>query len=72
MSDKNSEQRQGRVISLVIAGVALFWIGATALGSQLGLPQRTRALFDLVALAGFIWAIWMIYGLWRNRQEHKD
>ena len=64
--------RQGRMIALVIAAVALFWMGAIALGSALDWSQRTRALFDLIALAGFIWAIWMIYGYWRARQTMKD
>lgn len=64
--------RQGRITALVIAGVGLFWIGATALGSALDWSQRTRALFDLAALAGFGLAIWMIYQLWRARQIHKD
>ena len=41
------------------------------LGEHLGLTQRTRALFDLMALAGFVWAIWMIYQIWRLRQSDK-
>ena len=60
--------RQGRRIALIIAGVGLFWILVTAIGVEYGWSQRTRALFDLLALAGFGLAIWMIYGLWRNRQ----
>lgn len=72
MSDRQMDTRRGRMISLVIAGVALAWIGATALGAQLGWSQRTRALFDLVAVAGFLWSLWLIYGLWRDRQHNKD
>lgn len=62
------QSRQGRVIALVIAGVGVFWILVTMIGAEYGWSQRTRALFDLLALAGFGVAIWMIYGLWRNRQ----
>ncbi len=72
MSDKINQARQGRVISLVIAGVAIGWIVMTALGQALDWTQRTRVLFDLLALAGFAMAIWMIYGLWRDRQKDKD
>lgn len=64
--------RQGRIIALVIAGTGLAWMGASALGMALDWSQRTRAFFDLAALAGFGTAIWMIYGLWRARQKDKD
>lgn len=68
MSRDTKQARQGRIIALVIAGVGVFWILATMIGAEYGWSQRTRALFDLLALAGFGVAIWMIYGLWRNRQ----
>ncbi|HBT01726.1 DUF5337 domain-containing protein [Salipiger marinus] len=72
MNGQDKHNRQGRVIALVIAGTGLAWIAATAAGELLGWPQRTRAFFDLAALAGFGTAIWMIYGLWRARQKDKD
>ncbi|APZ54898.1 DUF5337 domain-containing protein [Salipiger abyssi] len=72
MTDQDSHTRQGRIIALVIAGTGLAWIAATAAGEWLGWSHRTRAFFDLAALAGFGTAIWMIYGLWRARQKDKD
>lgn len=63
--------RKGRITSLVIAGTAVFWIVASFVGGQLGLPNRTRALFDLIALAGFVYAIVMIFQIWRARQNSK-
>lgn len=76
MGKAADQARQGRVISLVIAGVAIGWIAMTALGQALEWTQRTRVLFDLLALAGFTMAVWMIYGLWRDRrtagQKDKD
>ncbi|MBP0481950.1 DUF5337 domain-containing protein [Sagittula salina] len=71
MANKNDLNRHGRKIALMIAGVGLYWITITALGQALDWSQRLRALFDLVALAGFIWAVWMIYGLWRARQDDE-
>ena len=72
-NDRQSRQaRDGRRIALVIAGVGLFWIAITAVGGALDWSQRTRALFDLAALAGFGLALWMIIGLWRDRQKNKD
>ncbi|MBR9651268.1 DUF5337 domain-containing protein [Thalassovita aquimarina] len=63
--------RKGRITALVIAGTAVFWIVATFAGAQLELSQRTRALFDLIALAGFVLALVMIFQIWRARQNSK-
>jgi threonine/homoserine/homoserine lactone efflux protein len=63
--------RRGRMAAMVIAGTGVFWILATIIGGQLGLTQRIRALFDLMALAGFAWAVWMIYQVWQLRQSDK-
>ncbi|EIE51899.1 hypothetical protein AL036_07640 [Salipiger aestuarii] len=71
MTGKNRQDRQRRVIALVIAGTGLGWIAAIMVGELLGWTQRTRAFFDLAAIAGFGTAIWMIYGLWRARQKDR-
>ena len=63
--------RKGRRIALFLAGVAVFWIVLTELGRANGWSLRTRALFDLIALAGFGFSIWMTYGLWRDRRNDK-
>lgn len=63
--------RKGRMAAMIIAGTAVFWVLAILLGGQLGLTQRTRALFDLMALAGFVWAIVIIFQIWRLRQSDK-
>ncbi len=60
------------MIALVIAGTGLGWIVANAIGAALGWTSRIQALFDLAALGGFVWAMWLIYGLWRDRREHGD
>lgn len=67
-SRDTSDAKAGQRVALFLAGVGLFWIIATFAGSQLGLTPRLRVLFDLFALAGFGWALWMTIGLWRNRQ----
>ncbi|ASP21735.1 hypothetical protein ANTHELSMS3_03083 [Antarctobacter heliothermus] len=72
MADKQDLNRRGRVIALVIAGTGVGWIAAIAIGAALDLSQRLRALLDLAALGGFFWALWMLYGLWRDRQKDKD
>ena len=71
MEHNPDQTRQGRLIALVIVITALVWVGALALGDQLGWTQRTLAFFDLAALAGFTMALWLLYGLWRSRRTNK-
>ncbi len=61
--------RQGRTIALVIAGTGLFYVLAQWGGRALGADQRTLALFDLIALGGFLWCIIMTWQMWRNRRD---
>ncbi|WP_371223561.1 DUF5337 domain-containing protein [Roseovarius sp. 2305UL8-3] len=63
--------RKGRITALVIAGTAVFWVLASFVGAQMGWNNRTRALFDLLALAGFVWAFVLIYQIWRARQNNQ-
>ncbi len=63
--------RKGRITALVIAGSAVFWVVTSFIGAQMGWDNRTRALFDLLALAGFIWAFVLIYQIWRARQNNQ-
>lgn len=72
MADLDQElARKGRKTALVIAGTAVFWILANLIGEHMGWSLRLRALFDLVALAGFIFAFAMIYQIWRLRQKNQ-
>ncbi|MDZ7709358.1 MAG: DUF5337 domain-containing protein [Roseovarius sp.] len=72
MPDQDAEiARKGRLAALVIAGTGLFWILATLLGGYMALDQRVRALFDLMALGGFVFALLLIYQLWRARQGNR-
>ena len=61
--------RQGRLIALVIAGTALVYMAAQWIGRELGLDQRTLALFDLIALGGFLWCIIVTWQMWRNQRD---
>lgn len=71
MSDRDQQiARKGRVTAMVIAGTGVFWILATLIGGHLELTNRTRALFDMLALAGFIWAFVLIFQIWRLRQDN--
>ena len=71
MGTQDDESKMGRKASLVIAGTAVFWVVASFVGGQMGLDNRTRAFFDLIALAGFIWGLWMVFQIWRARQDNQ-
>lgn len=62
---------QGRFAALVIALTGLFWVGATWAGSHWDWPNRTRALLDLLALAGFAFALIVTFRIWRMRQKDE-
>lgn len=64
-------ERKGRFTAMVIAGTGVFWILATLIGGELELSNRIRALFDMLALAGFIWALVLTYQIWRARRDNQ-
>ena len=68
--DREAQQRKsGQRLAIVIAGTGLAWVLANLLGAHYGWSNRTRALLDLIALAGFAWAVIVSIGIWRARQD---
>ncbi len=61
--------RQSRLASLVIAGAMVLWLGGQAAGGYFGWEARFAFLFDLAALAAFIFALVLTYRVWRARRE---
>jgi hypothetical protein len=47
----------------------VLWIGAQWIGSKLGMTPRFALLLDLFALAAFVWALVVVYQIWRSRQQ---
>lgn len=62
--------RTGRMVSLVIAGTMILWMAAQWIGREVGLPDHYVFLFDLFALAGFLWALIVTWQIWRKRREN--
>ena len=60
--------RQARVVSIVIAATMILWMAAQWIGGELGLPDRYVFLFDLFALAGFLWALIVTWQIWKKRR----
>lgn len=60
--------RQVRLVAIVLVGTMVLWMGAQFLGGKLGLEARFVFLFDLLAIAGFVWALVVTYQIWRGRR----
>lgn len=60
--------RQARLVSIVIAATMILWMVAQWAGGKLGLPEHYVFLFDLFALAGFLWALIVTWQIWKKRR----
>lgn len=60
--------RQARLVGIVLAATIILWMGAQFLGGQLGLETRFVFLFDLAAIAAFVWSLVVTYQIWRGRR----
>ena len=60
--------RQAKLVSIVIAATMILWMLAQVIGRELGFGVRYIFLFDLFALAGFIWALVVTWQIWRKRR----
>jgi Family of unknown function (DUF5337) len=60
--------RKARTVGIVLAGAMLLWLGAQWLGGKMGWEARYVFLFDLAAIAAFLWALVVTYQIWRGRQ----
>lgn len=58
--------RDARLVATVIAATAILWLGAQWLGGQAGWDTRFVFLFDLAALAAFVWALVATGRIWRR------
>lgn len=58
---------QGRLVAGVIAAAAILWIAGTWLVKQQGWDPSYLLLLDLAAIAAFVWALIVTWGLWRQR-----
>lgn len=63
--------RKSRTAALGIAGTMVVWLLLQLIGAQYNWPPKYALLVDLFALAGFIWALAVVFQIWRARQN-KD
>ncbi len=60
--------QQARLVAIVLAATILLCVGAQWLGGKLGLEPRFVFLFELAAIAAFVWAMLVTYQIWRGRR----
>jgi hypothetical protein len=60
--------RQARLVGIVLVAAMMLWLGAQWLGGKMGWEARYVFLFDLAAIAAFVWALVVTYQIWRGRQ----
>jgi len=66
--EDRSRAGQARLAAVVLAGTMVAWMGAQWLGGKLGWQTRYVFLFDMMAMAAFVWTMVVTWRLWRKRQ----
>jgi hypothetical protein len=63
------KRKKARVASIVILVTMLGWMGASWIGGKIGLPIRYAFLFDFAAMAALLWALVVLFQVWKSGQE---
>lgn len=66
--DSHATARKAQKLGIVLVVTMGLWLGVQNLGGRFGWDYRLALVFDLVALAAFIWALVGTYRIWRQRQ----
>lgn len=61
--------RQARTVAVVLSVTIVAWVAAQWIGGRLGWPVRFAFLLDFAALAAFVWALIVSYGVWRETRK---
>ncbi len=62
---------QGRLVAMVIAAAAVLWMAGTWLVEQQGWDPSYLLLLDLAAIAAFVWALIVTWGIWRRQNARS-
>ena len=63
---------RARLVAVVMVATVIIWLGLQWVFSRDGVSTRVAILFDLLALAAFVWSMVNIYWIWRARQAEKE
>jgi len=68
---RDNAKRQVRIASIVILVTFPLWMAVSLLGGKMGLESRYAILADLAAMAAFLWALVVLFQVWRKRQRDE-
>ena len=63
---------RARLVAVVMVATVIIWLGLQWVFARDGVSTRVAILFDLLALAAFVWSMVNIYWIWRARQAEKE
>lgn len=66
-AQNQSQAAPSRRIAIVMVATVLLWMGAQFLGGWLGWDPRFVFLFDLAAIAAFLWVLVGTWQIWRRQ-----
>lgn len=74
MQEKRAEnqRKQAKLASFVMLASVAVLMGGSWIGGKLGLPVRYAFLLDFIALAGFAFAMIVLFRVWRDRQKDGE
>lgn len=64
-----NDAAQMRLAGAVIAIAMLAWLVANVAGRHYGWDAKWAFLFDLAAMAAFIWSLAVTWRIWRRRND---
>ncbi|MEM9754690.1 MAG: DUF5337 domain-containing protein [Pseudomonadota bacterium] len=67
--DERKLARRTRHAALIIALSMGYWIAAQMLGARLGWDPRLAFVFDIAAILALIWALWIVFQIYRARRN---
>ena len=62
-------KRKAQVAAIVIFVAMVGWMGASWIGGKIGLPIRYAFLFDFAAMAALLWAMVVLFQVWKSDQD---
>lgn len=63
--------RKGRMVAIVIAVTMVSWLVLNGMGQHFDWPARYAFLFDMSAIAAFIWSLAVAWQIWRHRHHNQ-
>ncbi len=67
----DSAEKQTRLAAIVILVTFPGWMGFSWLSGQIGLEPRFVFLADFAAIAALVWAMVILFQVWRKRQRDE-